>query len=143
MTTHRVEFGMVGLFLLSLFMACSANHPTEAGSARNSNNGDIVEPCPSINDVVPVEHIAEMIYYEEPQYPRLAEQAGLEGLVWIKALVNRRGSVVDAVIYKSSGTPSLDEAARYAAQECLFKPGIQNGHPICMWVVYKVVFSLH
>jgi protein TonB len=97
---------------------------------------------PSLDEFVPVEIIAEMIYYETPAYPRLAEQAGLEGLVWIKALVASDGSVRDAVVYKSSGTPALDEAALGAAPGCRFKPAIQNGRPVAMWVTYKVNFEL-
>lgn len=97
---------------------------------------------PSLTEFVPVEDIAEMIYHEKPDYPRLAEQAGLEGLVWIKALVGSKGNVRDAVVYKSSGTPALDEAALKAAPKCKFKPAIQNGRPVAMWVTYKVDFIL-
>jgi len=105
---------------------------------------DIAEEdyLPSIDEFVPVEIIAEMIYYETPPYPRLAEQAGLEGLVWVKALVGSDGAVRDAVVYKSSGTPSLDDAAIAAAPKCKFKPAIQNGRPVAMWVTYKVEFIL-
>jgi len=105
---------------------------------------DIAEDdyLPSIDEFVPVEIIAEMIYYEKPPYPRLAEQAGLEGLVWVKALVGSDGTVKDAVVYKSSGTPSLDDAATAAAPRCRFKPAIQNGRPVAMWVTYKVEFIL-
>ena len=69
-------------------------------------------------------------------------EAGLEGVVWVKALVGSDGSVRDAVVYKSSGTPSLDEAAVAAAPACKFKPAIQNGSPVAMWVTYKVEFVL-
>lgn len=110
--------------------------------------GDIVvdiadeEYLPSVDEFVAVEQIAEMIHYETPVYPRLAEQAGLEGVVWIKALVGSNGDVRDAVVYKSSGTPSLDEAALKAAPACKFKPAIQNGRPVAMWVTYRVLFEL-
>ena len=97
---------------------------------------------PLMNEFVPVEDIAEMIHHEKPPYPRLAEQAGLEGLVWIKALVGSDGNVKDAVVYKSSGTPALDEAALKVAPKCKFKPAIQNGRPVAMWVTYKVDFIL-
>jgi len=52
---------------------------------------------PSINEFVPVEEIAQMIHQVQPEYPRLAEQAGLEGLVWIKALIGADGTVREAV----------------------------------------------
>jgi protein TonB len=100
-------------------------------------------PCPVVDNQKPLPEVpAEMIYYQQPPYPRLAEQAGLEGTVEIKALVGNDGSVLDAVIFKSSGTPALDEAARVAAPRCRFKPAVRNGQPVCMWVVYKVLFSL-
>jgi periplasmic protein TonB len=106
---------------------------------------DIAEEdyLPSMDEFVPVEVIAEMIYYETPPYPRLAEQAGLEGLVWVKALVASDGTVKNAVVFKTSGTPSLDEAAVAAAPKCKFKPAIQNGRPVAMWVTYKVDFKLN
>lgn len=106
---------------------------------------DIAEDdyLPSMDEFVPVEIIAEMIYYEAPTYPRMAELASLTGLVWVKALVGKDGSVKDAAVYKSSGTPALDEAAIAAAPKCKFKPAIQNGRPVAMWVTYKVDFILN
>jgi len=50
--------------------------------------------------------------------------------------------VLKAQIGKSSGTESLDEAAIEAAYKNKFKPGIQNGRPIKVWVTYKVDFIL-
>ncbi len=97
---------------------------------------------PSIDEFVPVEQIAQMIDYRQPEYPRLANQAGIEGLVWVKALVSNRGDVLDAVVYKSSGTDSLDDAAVAAAKYNKFKPAIQNGRPVAMWVTYQVKFGL-
>lgn len=97
---------------------------------------------PDVKEFVPVEILPEMIYEQKPEYPRLAEQAGIEGLVWVRALVNKEGKVLDAVVEKSSGTASLDEAAVQAAYKNRFKPGIQNGRPIACWVTYKVEFTL-
>ena len=89
-----------------------------------------------------VEIYPEMIRQEKPEYPRLARQAGLEGVVVIEALVLRDGSVKDAVVGKSSGTAALDEAAVKAAYKNRFKPAIQNGRPVACWVSYKMVFEL-
>ena len=46
------------------------------------------------------------------------------------------------MVAKSSGTQSLDEAAVAAATDNVFKPGIQNGRPVNVWVSYKVEFTL-
>ena len=103
---------------------------------------DEIDYLPSIEEFTPVEIIAEMIHEVEPEYPRLAQQAQLEGVVWIKALVDKKGDVRDAVIYKTSGTASLDAAALKVAHLNKFKPAIQNGRPVAMWVAYRVQFVL-
>lgn len=100
------------------------------------------EYLPDPDEFVAVEVYPEMIYMETPEYPRLAEEAGLEGIVWIKALLDKNGDVRDARVGKSSGTASLDQAAVDAAYKCKFKPGIQNGKPVACWVTYKVEFVL-
>jgi len=101
------------------------------------------EFMPDINEFVPVETPAEMIYEEPPNYPRLARQAGMEAVVWIKALVDKNGNVREAVVYKSSGSKAgFDEAAVEAAYKCKYKPAIQNGRPVAIWVAYSVEFTL-
>ena len=103
---------------------------------------DESEYLPAMDEFVPVEIYPEMIHQEQPSYPRLAEQAGIEGTVWVKALVDKDGDVREAVVYKSSGTQSLDEAAVETAYKNKFKPGIQNGRPVPCWVTYRVDFTL-
>lgn len=98
---------------------------------------------PSPDEFVPVEILPEMIHQETPKYPRLAKQAGITGVVWVKALVDKEGNVRKAIVGKSSGTASLDDAAVKTAYKNKFKPGIQNGRPVNVWVTYKVVFELN
>lgn len=97
---------------------------------------------PSADEFIPVEIIPEFIHESKPKFPRLAKQAGITGVVWIQALVDKNGNVRDARVAKSSGTVALDEAALKAAFDNKFKPGIQNGRPVNCWVSYKVVFEL-
>ena len=102
---------------------------------------DIEDYMPGANEFVPVEIPAEMIYEHVPEYPRLAKTAGMEAVVWVKALVDKNGSVRDAMILKSSGSKAgFDEAAVKAAFKCRFKPAIQNGRPVAVWVSYQVEF---
>lgn len=95
---------------------------------------------PALDEFVPVEIQAEMIYQHEPNYPRLAKQAGITGVVWVHNLVGKDGSVLEARIAKSCGTAALDEAAVKAGYKNKFKPAIQNGRPVATWVAYKVEF---
>ena len=118
-------------------------------SATADEGGDIVvdipdeEYLPAPDEFVPVEIPAEMIYEEVPEYPRLARQAGMEAVVWVKALVDKDGNVKKAMVLKSSGSKAgFDEAAVKAAYKCKFKPAIQNGRPVAVWVSYSVEFTI-
>ncbi|MCK4572818.1 MAG: energy transducer TonB [candidate division Zixibacteria bacterium] len=117
-------------------------------TATTEGEGEIVvdidddDYLPAPDEFVPVEIMPEMIYQHTPEYPRLAKQAGITGVVWVKALVDREGSVRRSMVGKSSGTQALDEAAVAAAKHNKFKPGIQNGRPVNVWVTYKVTFTL-
>jgi len=51
--------------------------------------------------------------------------------------------VREARVQRSSGTQSLDDAALAAAEDCKFKPGIQNGEPVFCWVSFKYDFKLN
>jgi len=101
----------------------------------------IREPLPGIDEFVPVDEPATMIESASPIYPKIARDAGLEGTVWIKALVDWDGNVVDAVVYKSCGLNILDQEALKAARRNKFKPAQQDGHPVATWVAYKVEFE--
>lgn len=101
------------------------------------------EYLPPPDEFVPVEVQPEMIYQQAPEFPRIAKQAGMTGLVWVKALVDKEGNVRQAMVLKSSGTQAFDDAAVAAAYKNKFKPGIQNGRPVAVWVSYKVEFKLN
>ncbi|MEK7774725.1 MAG: TonB family protein [Candidatus Zixiibacteriota bacterium] len=96
---------------------------------------------PSPDEFQKVEIQPDFISRKQPEYPRLAKQAGLSGKVWVKALVDKEGNVVKAIVGKTSGVQSLDDAAVAAAFENKFKPGIQNGRPVNCWVTYPVEFT--
>jgi len=101
------------------------------------------EYMPSMDEFVPVEDPAVMILEHVPEYPRLAKQAGMEAVVWVKALVDKNGNVKKAVVFTSSGSKAgFDEAAVTAAYKCKYTPAIQNGRPVPIWVAYKVEFTL-
>jgi protein TonB len=85
---------------------------------------------------VPVRQVA-------PEFPEMARLTGREGRVVVRALVDREGMVQRAEIVKSSGmNVGFDEAAIEAALLCGYKPAIQNGMPVAVWVTYTVEFKL-
>jgi protein TonB len=114
----------------------------EGGGSQAAGLYDPDEEFPGINDFRYVEEEAVLIYSVTPEYPRLAKLAGDEGKVVIKALISKTGAVLDAVVYVSSGHALLDEAALAVAGEYKYRPAIQNGSPVAVWIAYNVTFAL-
>lgn len=115
---------------------------SDEGTSRGLGETSLPVFYPPIDSFVSVEIQPRMVYEVQPEYPRLAKQAGIEGKVWIKVLVDIDGSVREAVVVKSSESAVLDKAALEAAYSNRFSPAIQNGQPIPVWAAYKVDFRL-
>ena len=97
---------------------------------------------PAPDSFVIVEVPPELVFRSEPHFPLRERRLGLEGSVWVQALVDKDGSAVKAIIKKSSGIEALDESALKAALKNRFKPAIQSGRPVAVWVTYRVDFVL-
>lgn len=101
------------------------------------------ELLPTPDEFVPYEEGPVQIKTVNPVYPPIAQRAGVEGVVWVKALVDKEGKVRDVLIVKDSGANAgFEEAAIDAAKKTVWKPAIANGQPIALWVTYKVEFVL-
>ena len=113
------------------------------GNIKMDVNKVADELLPAPDQFVPFEVAPVQVNSVEPKYPDLARRAGIEGSVWIKALVDKEGKVRDAIIAKPSGANAgFEEAAIEAAKATVWKPAIANGQPIAVWVTYKVEFKL-
>ncbi len=101
------------------------------------------ELLPSPDQFVPYEEAPVQVVIVTPEYPALAQRAGVEGTVWIKALVDKEGQVRDVLIVKDSGANAgFEESAIDAAKQTVWKPAIANGQPIAVWITYKIDFKL-
>jgi len=101
------------------------------------------ELLPAPDEFVAYEEAPEKIEDIRPQYPEMARRAGIEGVVWVNALVDKEGKVRDVQILKDSGANAgFEEAAIEAAKQTVWKPAISNGQPVALWVSYKIVFTL-
>lgn len=104
---------------------------------------DIEDYFPAYDKFVPVEEMPVVIKGARPEYPEIAELTGTEGRLIIQALITKEGTVKDVRIAKPSGSNvGFDEAAVEAAYKFLYKPAIQNGQPVAVWVTYPVIFKL-
>jgi len=74
------------------------------------------------------------------EYPKVALLTGVEGKVYVRALVNELGNVTSAEVIKGIGA-GCDEAALDAILKTKFKPGIQRGNPVKVQVTIPIVFK--
>lgn len=104
---------------------------------------DMSDLLPSPDEFVAYEEPPVQLEAVQPEYPDLARRAGVEGVVWVKSLVDKEGKVRDVIILKESGAKAgFEEAAIEAAKKTLWKPAISNGQPVAVWVSYKIIFTL-
>lgn len=125
-------------------------NPTIATEGAGGENVVIDIPpeeyLPTADEFVPYEEAPVPIKWTKPKYPELAQKAGVEGVVWVQALVDKHGKVRDA---KCIDSPKLSvnpdifcESAVQAAMQNEYKPAISNKEPVAVWVQYKVEFTL-
>jgi protein TonB len=103
------------------------------------------EYLPPPDKFIPTDELPASIKLVKPSYPDLAKRAGVEGLVWVEALVDKHGKVRDVKCIKGPGSVNQDifcEAATKAAMQNEYKPAISNKEPVAVWVQYKVEFTL-
>ena len=78
-----------------------------------------------------------------PAYPRDALLAGIQGTVTLRVLVGEDGTPLEASIEHSSGSRSLDAAARnQVLRRWKFQPAIDNGRPVQAYGLVPVDFKL-
>ena len=81
-----------------------------------------------------------VIKQNNPVYPEMARQAGLEGVVLHKVGIDEFGQVKEVLVLES--VDGLDEAALGAIYQWQFKPAEQRGVPVPVWFAVPVRFSL-
>lgn len=74
-------------------------------------------------------------------YPAIAEQNNISGRVTVKCVVGRDG-FIRQVIMLASPDPSLFEAVKETILKSpAWTPGMQNGRPVSVSIVFNVVFT--
>jgi TonB family protein len=97
----------------------AASSPTVAASATTGPSGRVeLSPQTAQNVTVSV----------PPDYPLLARQMKVQGVVSLQALISREGTIQELQIL--SGPGILAAAAREAVKQWHFKPYILNGQPV-------------
>jgi protein TonB len=136
------------LALLALLCTFTVGSTGIAQADDLSDNGVdsakiIDKSLPSPDEFIAVD--VSPVLENQPQaiYPDSAKNAKIEGSVWVKALVDKQGSVRQALIAKGSGKRvGFEEAALTAAKQATWKPAMANNKPVAIWVSYEIKFLL-
>ncbi|HEX9638993.1 MAG TPA: TonB family protein [Acidobacteriota bacterium] len=83
----------------------------------------------------------EVISRMQPEYPALARAARVQGVVILEAVIRRDGSVGDIKVLRGLRL-GCTEAAVEALRQWRFKPGMQNGIPVDVYMTLTVNFKL-
>lgn len=99
----------------------------------------------AVDEPVPLHLVQELpvtIGGDKPAYPEYAALLGKIATVWIRARIDATGKVTEAEVYKSTDhTSGFNESALDAAYTRTYRPAIQNGRPVSVWIVYRVEFT--
>ena len=110
------------------------------GSAGDSNFV-LPPPAPTVHHP-PTSRMMEgnLIYRVQPEYPALARQVRIQGLVVLRAIISRDGTIEN--LQALSGHPLLVPAALNAVRQWRYRPYVLNGEPVEVETEVKVNFIL-
>jgi TonB family protein len=134
---------MVGFLSLFSFVAISSCG-TRCHEGLSKSLAVDNSTLPDTSEIIQYDKAPEVIYQEQPDYPRAARVNGVTGTVWLKALVNATGKVDSVIVAKESGVEGagFEKAAIKAAYKTKWKPAIADEKLISVWVTYKIEFFL-
>lgn len=105
----------------------------------------IVDNDPGINDFISVEQEPVPVNIDDIKtligYPQIARDAGIQGQVVVRVLVDKTGNYDRHKVVKSVH-PILDDAVQRQLSKLKFTPAIQGGRPIKFWVNIPFNFKL-
>ncbi len=107
---------MSNVLPIALLAALLPNSPVAAASSHPS--------CAAAHEA------AHIIHAETPISPPLAQLFGLTGTATVRVDLTEDGSVQDAFVVKSAGSPILDRAALRVAKSITYAPETRSCQPI-------------
>lgn len=99
-------------------------------------------PIAAPSPITPPRSDAAYLNNPRPNYPAAARRRGDQGTVYVRVLVTANGHAGSVGLEKSSGHPSLDEAALTAVKSWRFVPAKQGDKAIDSPYVVPLVFRL-
>ena len=75
-------------------------------------------------------------------YPRIAREMGIQGVVYVGFIVDPEGKVIEPKILKSVAKPLDEEALRVITKEVKFTPGYYQGKAVPVRMVLPIRFRI-
>ena len=127
--------------------------PQGMASVDPSMIGSAIGTGPVVPIPTPVEKPAQTVFRagqgvrepkriagSSPEYPLIARNARVQGVVILEAVINERGEVGRIKVLRS--VPLLDNAAITAVQQWRYTPTLLNGVPVSVLMTITVNFTL-
>jgi len=110
---------------------------------KNVTAEPVAPPIPAEGPVKAIGEIKppELVKRVEPDYPPIAAEARVEGIVILEAMTDIYGRVKNVKVLRS--IPLLDQAAMDAVRQWVYEPMIINGKPREVIFTVTVRFTLH
>ena len=118
--------------------AASAPPPPPPPAA--AADGETKPPVPQRIKVGGNVQAAMLVKKIDPEYPALAQQAGIQGSVTLAIVIAKDGTVESTT--PVDGHPLLIAAAQAAVQQWMYKPTLLNGDPVEVSTTVTVPFQL-
>ena len=118
--------------------------------AKSSKNGEEITADespeePDMNAYVAVEQEPKPLNMRDIRmsigYPMEAREAGIEGTVVVRVLVDAEGKYVRHVVLNGAH-PALEESVTNQISKLTFSPAMQEGEPVKFWVNIPFAFKL-
>jgi periplasmic protein TonB len=84
----------------------------------------------------------ELLTRVDPVYPETARRAGLQGVVFLEAIIAASGDIEEVSVSRSAG-PLFDSAAVAAVRRWKYRPATLNGRAVRVLLNVTVSFRLH
>jgi protein TonB len=121
-----------------------AGEGAPADTSRPAAPAGITLEGTKAGELVVVDEVPKPIVRVPPDYPEEARRNGVQGTVYVRAIVGRNGVPAKVGIPKGKGVaPGLDSAAVKAVRRWRFFPAKVKGEPVAVWIMLPVKFSLH
>lgn len=100
------------------------------------------EPSQGVYTAVPAGGTPpEVVDRVKPRYPQMARRAGTEGVVIIRAIIRRDGTIDDVQVIQDLPN-GLGDAAQDAVEQWRFHPATYRGEPIDVYYTVTINFKL-